>query len=165
MAASALQQLRTKVCIVGSGPAGHTAAIYTARALLNPIMLEGWMANGIAPGGQVRSAACALRREGAGGGTRQLAGLASCLRAALTRRRRAPQLTTTHDVENFPGFPEGILGSEITEKFRCAPRRLPWFATAQAGAPDARGLRAPRAPRRHAPDTCWLPVSVRVPLA
>ena len=64
MATSALQQLRTKVCIVGSGPAGHTAAIYTARALLNPILLEGWMANGIAPGGQVRAAARAARRRG-----------------------------------------------------------------------------------------------------
>ena len=52
----ALQQLTTKVCIIGSGPAGHTAAIYTARALLNPILLEGWMANGIAPGGQARGA-------------------------------------------------------------------------------------------------------------
>jgi thioredoxin reductase len=62
----ALNQLRTKVCIVGSGPAGHTAAIYTARALLNPIMLEGWMANGIAPGGQVRFRARRTRRKSAG---------------------------------------------------------------------------------------------------
>ena len=70
---------RTSVCIIGSGPAAHTAAIYAARAELKPILFEGWLANGIAAGGQ---------------------------------------LTTTTDVENFPGFPEGIMGGEITEKFR-----------------------------------------------
>ena len=70
---------RTSVCIIGSGPAAHTAAIYAARAELKPILFEGWLANGIAAGGQ---------------------------------------LTTTTDVENFPGFPEGIMGGEITDKFR-----------------------------------------------
>jgi hypothetical protein len=70
----ALQQLTTKVCIIGSGPAGHTAAIYTARALLNPILLEGWMANGIAPGGQAR-------------GARMAACVCASLRAACVRAR------------------------------------------------------------------------------
>lgn len=68
-----------KIVIIGSGPAGHTAAIYAARANLKPVMFEGFMAGGIAAGGQ---------------------------------------LTTTNEVENFPGFPDGIDGTELTDLFR-----------------------------------------------
>ncbi|RZC62878.1 hypothetical protein C5167_024635 [Papaver somniferum] len=74
-----IQILKTQVCIIGSGPAAHTAATYTSRADLKPILFEGFMANDIAPGGQ---------------------------------------LTTTSEVENFPGFPEGLQGLDLTDRFR-----------------------------------------------
>ena len=74
-----LHILKTRLCIIGSGPATHTAAIYVSRAELKPILFEGWMANGIAPGGQ---------------------------------------LTTTTDVENFPGFLDGINGIELMDHCR-----------------------------------------------
>ena len=66
------------VIIVGSGPAGHAAAIYTARARLSPMMFEGAMAGGVAAGGQ---------------------------------------LTTTTEVENYPGFSH-ISGPELMMKMR-----------------------------------------------
>ena len=50
---AAAAPLRTRVCIIGSGPAAHTAAIYAARADLKPVLFEGWMANGVAAGGQL----------------------------------------------------------------------------------------------------------------
>nr|XP_010905748.1 thioredoxin reductase NTRA-like [Elaeis guineensis] len=51
--AAAPTTLRTHLCIIGSGPATHTVAIYAAQAELKPIMFEGWMVNDIAAGGQL----------------------------------------------------------------------------------------------------------------
>ena len=73
---------KRKLVIVGSGPAGHTAAIYASRAQLSPLMFEGFF-------------------SGPAGG----------------------QLMTTTEVENFPGFPEGILGPDLMSACRKQAQR------------------------------------------
>ena len=73
------------VIIIGSGPAGYTASLYTARADLNPLCLEGELSKTILPGGQ---------------------------------------LMTTTEVENYPGYPEGVDGPQMMADFKKQAERF-----------------------------------------
>jgi len=102
------------VVIIGSGPAGHTAAIYTARANLNPIMFEGFMAGGIAAGGQLTTTTKIENFPGRPEGVEGIDLMAKMRKQAINCGARIE--TKTIDKVDFSGKPLKVYsGNEMIE--------------------------------------------------
>ena len=103
-----LRPYKTELCIIGSGAAAHTAAIYSARSALHPIMFEGFEHGGNQPAGTFDV-------------------FHSSARVSLLHNRHSPSqggmLAHLYHVPDFPGYPDGIEGSHLMELMRVQSRK------------------------------------------